>query len=659
MTEALQSVLRHLDQEAVSVSARAETRSREIYLPPVSIYRWWARRTEAVNGALLDATAKELGRGEPLLVADPFAGGGVIPLAVLKRGHRVYAQDLNPWVGAGLSTMLGLPSTKRLLGAGERLLQRCEDLAAKAYSTTFADGQQAQIIHALRVAVSNCSHCGAIDKLYPHALVSRTKRKERGGLEAFLACRNGHLFRSDATGYPICPECAVDVDPQDTYLPGRIATCSSCDGQDSLEVRAKGWTWEVVLVERSDGVRRELAHPTQAEIEAASDAAWHPRRKLGAIPQSPETRVLWRHGFRSWAEIYPARQRYIMERLLQLCRAMDFESDIQRALEMAVLGTAEMAGLLSRWDRHYLKSYESMASHRFNFTTLAVETNIIGVGRHGRGTLRRRLELFGRAARWLQDHGIITERPTFRYSNESRPNTDPKRRAMVVAGSSEHLLLPDRSVDVVLTDPPYHDDVQYHELSLPFRAWANLTRVRLLGEAVAIPHSTSLLGHRQYRGTLLRIFQELHRVLKTDGRLLFSYANREPAAWVNLFAALRASGFQPMGYSIVHSENESDHAKRKGRACNLDLILELAPAGAKVRERWRAKPLFETDEERFLMAVGDAFLQSGEMVNGWEVELVERLKSEIFVSAYVSTSSEMTVMRQLLSAGQTGALNPA
>ena len=49
---------------------------------------------------------------------------------------------------------------------------------------------------------------------------------------------------------------------------------------------------------------------------------------------------------------------------------------------MAVLGTAEMAGLLSRWDRYYLKSYESMASHRFNFTTLAVEPNVIGVGTH-------------------------------------------------------------------------------------------------------------------------------------------------------------------------------------------------------------------------------------------------------------------------------------
>jgi SAM-dependent methyltransferase len=201
---------------------------------------------------------------------------------------------------------------------------------------------------------------------------------------------------------------------------------------------------------------------------------------------------------------------------------------------MAVLGTAEMAGLLSRWDRYYLKSYESMASHRFNFTTLAVEPNVIGVGTHGRGTLRRRLELFERAAQWFNDNTIQLRPPRLRRADEPQFRTKPARRATVVAGSSERMLLPSHSVDVVLTDPPYHDDVQYHELSLPFRAWANLTRVRLLGEVVAIPHSASLLSHRRYRGALLRIFAELRRILKPDGRLLFSYANREPAAWVNV-----------------------------------------------------------------------------------------------------------------------------
>jgi hypothetical protein len=38
-----------------------------------------------------------------------------------------------------------------------------------------------------------------------------------------------------------------------------------------------------------------------------------------------------------------------------------------------------------------------------------------------------------------------------------------------VEGSSERLNLPLRSADRALTDPPYHDEVQYNELSMPLR----------------------------------------------------------------------------------------------------------------------------------------------------------------------------------------------
>ena len=118
--EAIASPLRHIDAGAVSRAARAETRNREVYLPPVSVFRWWARRTEAVNGAVIDAVTAERGSDEPLLVVDPFAGGGVIPLAALIRGHRVYAQDINPWAAAGLDRHARTPGTSSNPGGRRR-----------------------------------------------------------------------------------------------------------------------------------------------------------------------------------------------------------------------------------------------------------------------------------------------------------------------------------------------------------------------------------------------------------------------------------------------------------------------------------------------------------------------------------------------------------
>jgi hypothetical protein len=64
----VRSVLRHLDPAELADTTRQESRSRQRHLPPVSVYRWWARRTETVSGALIDAVnADQPGR---LLIAD-------------------------------------------------------------------------------------------------------------------------------------------------------------------------------------------------------------------------------------------------------------------------------------------------------------------------------------------------------------------------------------------------------------------------------------------------------------------------------------------------------------------------------------------------------------------------------------------------------------
>lgn len=655
ITKPLVSSLSHLNLRAIGDAVRTETRNRERHLPPISVYRWWARRTEAVNGALLDAVSLE--RPGPLLVADPFVGGGVIALSALRRGHSIYAQDLNPWVAEGLLTMLSLPGPQAIADAGEKLCAAAERTARKAYGTSFSDGAPAQLSQSIRVVRSHCSACGHHHRLFPHALVTLRRRKERGEDHAFLACPHGHLFEGNASGIQPCPVCTAVVDPETSYHRSRIVTCPTCGHSETLQARSnRPWEWELVLVERSDGRRRELSLPTPHELEISGSGRWHPRRRLGAIPNAPETRVLKRHGFESWSDLYPARQRYVLEQLLSIVQTMPFDERLVRALNMAVLGTAEMAGHLSRWDRYYLKSYESMASHRFNLTTLSVEPNVLGVGMHGRGTLRRRIRLFEKAAAWFQEHEIDCPVEGW-LSSETEQVVDATRVVNIVSGSSERLLLPDHSVDVVLTDPPYHDDVQYHELSLPFRAWAKLTRSRISGEAVAIPHSALLSGHKAYRGILHKVFRELRRVLKPEGRLLFSYANREPAAWVNLFAALKSAGFRPIGYSIVHSENESEHGKRKGRACNLDIILELVPASACIAGIWRPAPYIGNDEEKYLIAVGEAFLRAFDLVNGWEAELVEELRTHPFVqdSDPSSGSTRMSCDSVIPDAGAFGA----
>jgi SAM-dependent methyltransferase len=628
------SPLRHLDVAAVGEAARIETRNREVHLPPIAAYRWWARRTEAINGAILDAFAED--RPGRLLVVDPFAGGGVIPLAAVVRGHRVYAQELNPWAAMGLAGMLGLAAVTDLAAAEEELSKLARPLLDEAYATRFADGRPASVSYTFRVATADCPACHERLRLFHHALVSLRRRREHGDPAAFLACPAGHLFAGVETGIQKCGVCGRRTDPMASYSAARRVKCHSCGAVHALSALATGgtWAWEPVLVERVFRKRRELSEPTQDEISQASDARWSPQSDLGAIPEGQETAVLLNHGFRAWDDIYPARQRHVLEHLLLLASRVARTEPTLLVLRLAIVGAAEMAGYLSRWDRYYLKSYESMAGHRFNFTTFAAEPNVWGTGAIGRGTVVRRLSSFATAARWLRDHGagdLKIEGPV--SATRRRSTMSGQADVRVVEGSSERMLLLAGVADLCLTDPPFHDDVQYDELSLPLRAWAQQSINGLDNEAVVNGTTGRNANGGEYRRLLTRIFREVHRTLRTDGHLIFSYANREPRAWSAVLAALNAAGFRAAGCAAMHSENETDVVKRDVRACTLDLLMDLVPVECSAVEPWIRPQMPQTDEGRFLGIIGEAFAR----VESLTEEDLSALERHLGASEFLTT----------------------
>ena len=629
----IQSPLRHLDTGAISMAAQRESRNREVSLPPTSTYRWWARRTEAVNGAIIDAVS--LDKPGRLLISDPFSGGGVIPLAAAMRGHRIYAQDLNPWATQGLATMLALPHPDALRDGVAALTQRVQSLADATYGTLLNDGSAGQISHTFRVAVAPCSACGTPQRLYPNALVSLLVRAERQQPEAFLACPQGHLFLGRRDEIAACPTCTTATDPSASYTSRRIATCHGCGHAESLHLRAQhGFEWEVVLVERSRAKKREIDLPRPAEI-AQAEAAQLPRtRPLGAILPGQETRVLLRHGFTDWDDLYPHRQRSFTKALLQLSEDCSEDPAVVAAMRSAILGSTEMAGLLSRWDRFYLKSYESMANHRFNFTTFTAEPNVWGTVTSGRGTVLRRLVRLVKSAEWLRTHAPALKTvsgPLFHDADHAPDESVMTTDAIIVQGSSERQLLRTKVADLVLTDPPYHDDVQYGELSQPLRLWAGLPTGIAAGDAVVNPATKNLTESGDYSRLLSRIFRESARTLADDGHLIFSYANRDPGAWVELINALQSAGLRAVGCEIVHSENETDHAKRGVRSCTLDLIIDLVTVGPTPITKHRPAPV-ETEEGAFLEQIADAVLSVGILKDGWHEEFLATISRAPFLA---------------------------
>src|SRR5258708_1149966 len=98
---------------------------------------------------------------------------------------------------------------------------------------------------------------------------------------------------------------------------------------------------------------------------------------------------------------------------------------------------------------------------------------------------------------------------------------------MVVTGSSARQLLGDGTAQLVLTDPPYHDDLQYGELARLFHAWlavvAETSTPPEDGEAV--PNVVRGTTTGRYEQIVKECLTESWRTLARDGRLVLTFHN--------------------------------------------------------------------------------------------------------------------------------------
>jgi hypothetical protein len=316
-----------------------------------------------------------------------------------------------------------------------------------------------------------------------------------------------------------------------------------------------GWTAPLVLEKEND---RALVRPTvEGDPVAFIPASSSFPRLRHPIEAGLETRRLHRSGLRYWGDMYSEAQAAVILKGLDYLRARRLPAGVRNRLAMAVLGLGEMGALLARWDRLYCKGIEGVANHRYAIPPVAFEANPLAS--IGRGVLRRRLEAAYRAANWY--HGL-----------------ENKGRARLVAGSSERQALKRGLVDLVLTDPPYFDDVQYGEMARLFHFWLGQYRPMSVDEErEAVPNPVRGVGAEGYAERLEAIFKESLRNLRRGGRIILSYHNRKLRAWEALARALRANGLRLRGAAVVLAESANDHSKRGTQAQLYDAILELEP----------------------------------------------------------------------------------
>lgn len=543
---------RNFPWPALSRRVQKEQRNRETYSPTVSTYRWWARRSHALVGALIDRSRKVL--GDDIVVSDPMAGGGTVAIEAARRGLTMYAQDINPWAAFGLETTLNPIDPALIEKSARAFMEILRRESASLYTTS--DGEE--IVTQLHVRTCRCPKCTKINFLFPTSLVALDRRITDAPTTGWFGCPAcGEVYRAKwPQGRRRCPACehtSKDSKPDDKRIFRRALECAHCAFTITIEgVDLQNGGWFPALTITADGKKLAI-RPATDKPNAPSHSSHLGSRLAVPIPPIGETAALLKSGFEMWADLFTNRQLVIIDKALSILQDVAPSFPVRQRLLLTLAGFAEMAGYACRWDPKYRKVYEVTANHHYARVLLAAETNPLGS--LGRGTLERRLDSAIAAARW------------FSGSTKSK----------VTCGSSKTQPLPNSSVDLVVTDPPYYDSVQYAELSRLFRTFAEglgLDWKNNCERREAVASRTLGCTHTGYIRRLEGVFRETARTLKPTGRMLLTFHHGRVKAWEAMARSLRAAKWRIVSVAVVHSENEKDFAKNEKNAMTVDAVFE-------------------------------------------------------------------------------------
>ena len=171
-----------------------------------------------------------------------------------------------------------------------------------------------------------------------------------------------------------------------------------------------------------------------------------------------------------------------------------------------------------------------------------------------------------------------------------------------VTGDSADLLLSlgDKSVDAIVFDPPYYDNVSYAELSDFFYVWLKRTAgcvhpeqftgylTDKTNEAIASParfrnnagkrgKSVKDLAYEDYIERMRRIFAECRRVIKDDGIMTIMFTHKSTDAWDALTIGIIEAGYRITATWPVKTESDSSLNIRDRAAARSTILLACRP----------------------------------------------------------------------------------
>lgn len=616
MTTASEVRLIELDDfpfEFLSQLAERESWRKEVHRPIYHVHKWWAKRLGSVfRGILLGSQlptsarlATEFYRSHAftgLTVFDPFMGSGTTIGEAHKLGFTALGRDINPVAVEAVTTALGPLNGRELQTAFAQLEADVAPKIRRLYRSVDKRGRPCDVLYFFWVMQATCPDCAQAVDLFPSYVIARNAYPDRKPeIQVYCPKCGGispGLHGDDAA---TCAECGHQFDPSSGTARGTRGHCPRCECEFKiLEVIAQHRTRPAFRVYGklvlTSGGRKEYGRATTKDLEAYEQCSVELCRAVEAgelrlpdlaLEYGHNTRQAMGYGFTSWRHFFNDRQLLALAWLRDAILKID-DQPTRRAMLTLFSGVLEFNNLFASYKGEGTGAVRHMFSHHIlKPERTPIEANIWGTPKSSGSFSTLFPSRLLRAVRYREQPTEVSGRsgaarecsPAFTGRIEllwpTSANFIP-RGLYLSCGDSSSTGLPDRSINLVVTDPPFFDNVHYSELADFFFAWQRT------GDRAATPSSatTRHLSEVQdadadkFAEKLQAVFQECHRVLCDDGLLVFTYHHSRHEGWASLAKAILGAGFLVVNSHPVKAEMSVATPKSQAKEpIQFDIIL--------------------------------------------------------------------------------------
>ena len=301
------------------------------------------------------------------------------------------------------------------------------------------------------------------------------------------------------------------------------------------------------------------------------------------------------YGMEKWVKMFNPRQQLAHGHCVEAFRECVEEDqaaevlDARRKAAWAYVGISldkmiNRNSLLCMWDPGTDKVAQTFATHDFGFKWSYAEMAITCCGLGLEWAINELDECLSEILEMTNQ-----AEPPGQMLNHNNPLSIPAP-SEVINGEAQFIpQLDDGSIDCIVFDPPYHNNVAYAELSDFFYVWLKRTAGQVFPEdftrhlsekdveAIASPARFNNAGSNNksarqqatedYESKMAQIFAECRRVIKPDGIMTVMFTHKSTTAWDALTVALINAGFSITRTWPVKTEAESSiHIKDRAAA---------------------------------------------------------------------------------------------